>query len=62
MGSESEELVTLAEAAAILRVSYFKAHSMLLLGKLEGVRKGHRWLVKTGSIERHGHVQPASEK
>ena len=38
-------VVTLAEAALALRVSYYRAHHLLLTGRLVGVRRGHRWMV-----------------
>ena len=47
-----ESEMTLGEAAVALSVSYFRAHSLMLLGELEGVRRGHRWHVTCASVER----------
>lgn len=49
---EAERVMSLAEAAATLQISYFRAHNLMLVGRLEGVRCGHRWMIKRRSVER----------
>lgn len=48
----NDKMMTLAEAAQVLRVSYFQAHQMMLVGELEGAKRGHRWMVDRDSVER----------
>ena len=49
---EGESMIGLAEAAMALRVAYQDCHRLMLLGKLRGVKRGGRWLVREVDVAR----------
>lgn len=50
--ARNEEMIGLAEAAKALRIAYQDAHRLLMLGKLEGMKRGGRWLVRAADVAR----------
>ena len=42
----------LVDAAAALRLPYYKAHDMALTGRLEAQRENGRWFVTRESVDR----------
>jgi hypothetical protein len=46
----TERMIGLAEAAMTLRIAYQDAHRLMLLGKLKGVKRGGRWLVREEDV------------
>lgn len=47
----AEPSISLAEAAARLRRSYFATHDLLLRGRIRGARVGRSWRVASASVD-----------
>ena len=50
--SAKRRMVSLPDAAVRLRLSWSQAYGALLSGRLNGERRGNRWFVTEGSVER----------
>jgi hypothetical protein len=50
---DSQRTIGLAEAAARLRLPYQSAHRLVLVGALEGMKAGGRWIVSLQSLEQY---------
>lgn len=61
-----DPMITLAEAGIRLRLPYQTVHKLMLLGTLQGSKRGARWVVRRSDVEREAarryatdHASPA---
>ncbi|MCA9312008.1 MAG: helix-turn-helix domain-containing protein [Phycisphaerales bacterium] len=56
-----EDLIGLADAAALLRVPYQKAHRLVMLGELPAIKQAGRWVVRREDVDKIATLRPSRQ-